>query len=1141
MRKPGDATLVPAGVVPSDSGRAPNPFEGEVASVPLPWSSMAIDFDDSLIQPAEPPSDTVKVALEAEPPKRSGRGERTRRLKAAVLNEPPELPETPTLGDLARGSAPRGTLMRFLTDSKLPRPVELKHVSGDHVFDDDGRHKHQGRYVIGQILGRGGMGVVRLVKDLDVGRSVAMKTVNAADPDVASLVQSLVTEAQTTGQLEHPNIVPVYELGALADGTVFYTMRAVSGATLKEVLHRLRNGDATTRQDYSERKLLAIFQQICQALHYAHSRGVVHRDIKPDNIVLGAYGEVHVLDWGIAYVLGRSNDPLARAGLVVGTPHYMAPEQAKGEIHKVDGRTDVFSLGVVLHEILTLSTPVTERGTERALEAVRALSTAPRPALRADGSALPDALADLCARTMAPRVEDRMATAGELAMRVEQYLEGTAERDRRSALATAEFAVGLQAYSSYFTLRSQREALASTLAERARRVHRWDPLPDKRALAEDEARAQLTSLEVSRAFTNTANHLHAVLGLEPEHAHARQCLANLYWSRFEDAERKAEVEDMVYFADLFLRFNDPVRGPLPMGAGRVTVRTFPEGGEISVYDFGASVPDPRTQGGNILGTAPLADVELPMGMYLLVARKEGYRNAQQAVFVRPGVHQKYLLAMPAWAAEEELVGRDGELGLLQYNLQRTVQGRELRRILVTGQDGIGKARLLAAFNAHVDQLDEIVQFFHAECHEHHMLVPYAPIRDALRIRAGVLPDDGTDAVRRRLRSMFLNALEPGLTDAPGLRAPVTSADHARVERVVEALLLIPGLDPEAGPITEPPFECRARIDLALVELMRLLTQVNPTVFYFQSVEYLDDASRRVLHLAPRELAGAPLFILGIGSDPDGKSNWDEHITLAPLGDTPTAAFLRNLLKGPLPLGLHDRIQRSSGGVPWLIVECIKRMVANGELIDLGGRFVLREGLPPAFPMTMLHARRQQLEGLPPPLVQALRVASAVGDTFWVEALETLGVPDAAALCDALVERELIRAMPHSRYRGTRAYTFRSSLFREVVYEAHNQNLEDLHRRIAAWLSDRWTHAGRGAVDVTEVAELARHYEIARDEERACHYFTRLGATAEAVGSVGIARECYLRALSSAPDAAARTAVEERLESNRRLSRVISDP
>jgi len=1039
--------------------------------------------------------------------------------------QPPRLDAS---DDGASGSVdtPAGTVVRFVGESKMPRPVELKAAGIPASFEPQRGRAAQGRYQIGQVIGRGGMGVVRLVKDLDLGRTVAMKTLNPGDPDAKMLVASLIAEGQTTGQLEHPNIVPVYELGVLPDGTVFYTMRRVSGSTLKEVLHRLRNGDRPTRLQFTERKLLSLLQQVCLALHYAHSCGVVHRDVKPDNIAVGAYGEVQLLDWGIAYMIGRVSDPLARPGLVVGTPHYMAPEQARGEIHRVDGRTDVFSLGVVLHEILTLCTPVVERGTERVLEAVRKLTVAARPEKRADGSAVPDALADICVRALAPNPENRMASAGELAERIEQYLEGSAERERRAALAMEEFAIGLQAYSTYMALRRQRETLTSDLERRRREVRRWDPVSLKRTLAEDEARAQLMSFESSRAFTTTANHLHAVLGLEPEHAHARSALANLYWTRFEDAERRGELEDIVYFADLFLRFNDSVRGPLPSGGGHITVRTFPEGGEVAVYDFGVGVPDLRSKPGRSLGTAPVEGIELPMGMYLLVARKEGYRHAQQAVFVRPGLHQKYLLNMPAWTAEEPLVGRDGELGLLEYNLERTIHGRELRRLLISGSDGMGKARLVAAFSEYIDSLDTIVQFFYAECHEAHELVPYSPVTAAIRNRAGLKPEDPPAAVRRQLRTLLRAAVESA--------GPASASDASRIEVLVETLLLVPGMAPPSPDMLPPTlhgdtaYELRDKLDLAFVEFMRLLTRVNPALFYFQGIEHLDDASLRVLQLAPRELAGVPLFIMGVRADGVTNTGWDELIALEPLTETPSAAMIRNLLKGPLPHGLHERILAVTGGVPWLIVDAVKRMVASGSLVEISGRHVAQEGLPPAVPLTMDQARRRQLEELPPALYAGLTVAAVTGDTFWLETLEALDIEDAARVCRELEEREFIRALPFSRYPGTRAFAFRSVFFREIVYDAiaDSERRPELHRRVAQWMT------GRSRGDIREVAELGRHEERGGNDQAALGHYLRLGDIARACAATGIARECYRQALANARTKSDQEALEQRLESVR---------
>lgn len=160
------------------------------------------------------------------------------------------------------------------------------------------------KYDVGKFVARGGMGMILSAKDRCIRRHVAMKVMTAKYPPTGDQILRFIEEGQVTGQLEHPNIVPVHELGVDAKGHVFYTMKMVRGHTLKDVLGGLRSGDPDTLCDYSLMHLLSIFQRICDGVAFAHSRGVIHRDLKPENIMLGDFGEVLVMDWGLAKVRG---------------------------------------------------------------------------------------------------------------------------------------------------------------------------------------------------------------------------------------------------------------------------------------------------------------------------------------------------------------------------------------------------------------------------------------------------------------------------------------------------------------------------------------------------------------------------------------------------------------------------------------------------------------------------------------------------------------------------------------------------------------------------------------------------------------------------------------------------------------------
>jgi serine/threonine-protein kinase len=254
-------------------------------------------------------------------------------------------------------------LRESLDDAPLIRPSSTKGL---------GHRDLSSRYQLVGELARGGMGAIFQGRDLELGRDLAVKVMREEHRDHPEMVRRFVEEAQIGGQLQHPGIVPVHELGRLPDGRMFIAMKLVRGRTLAALL-------AARRVPDEERtRFLAIFEQVCQTVAYAHSKGVIHRDLKPSNVMVGSFGEVQVMDWGLAKVLdqgGLVDDGRAlsasedasvirtwrdgselmesRPGSVLGTPSYMAPEQARGVMDTLDERADVFALGSILCEILT--------------------------------------------------------------------------------------------------------------------------------------------------------------------------------------------------------------------------------------------------------------------------------------------------------------------------------------------------------------------------------------------------------------------------------------------------------------------------------------------------------------------------------------------------------------------------------------------------------------------------------------------------------------------------------------------------------------------------------------------------------------------------------------------------------------------
>ncbi|MES2571636.1 MAG: protein kinase, partial [Verrucomicrobiota bacterium] len=251
------------------------------------------------------------------------------------------------------------------------------------------------KYRLMTTIARGGMGVIIQARDVRIRRTVAMKVMKTGTQFSRENVLRFVDEAQLTGQLEHPNIVPVYELGVDDQGEMFYAMKHVKGITLAEVLRGVRGNDERMVEKYPLTTLITIFQKICDAMAFAHSKGVIHRDLKPENVMVGAYGEVLVMDWGLAKNLtgarrsheeseGGSEAELIEMitqpmdgrgfetmhGLIIGTPPYISPEQARGELNKIDGRSDIYVLGGILYAILTLRAPVVGENVSELVEKI---------------------------------------------------------------------------------------------------------------------------------------------------------------------------------------------------------------------------------------------------------------------------------------------------------------------------------------------------------------------------------------------------------------------------------------------------------------------------------------------------------------------------------------------------------------------------------------------------------------------------------------------------------------------------------------------------------------------------------------------------------------------------------------------------
>jgi serine/threonine-protein kinase len=550
-------------------------------------------------------------------------------------------------------------------------------------------------------LGRGGMGRVALVRDHQIGRNIAMKQLLRIDSS-ADEVARFVREAQATGQLEHPNIVPIYDIGVAPDNGIFFTMKYVRGESLGHVLARLREGDAEAVETFTQTRLLQLFLQICNGVAFANAKGIVHRDLKPDNVMLGSFGEVLVADWGLAKRLDGTpqqrvmvqmgaqtfdtGELRTLAGYVYGTPAYMPPEQARGEIDRIDQRSDVYALGAMLYELLTLTPPQMTGDVRETLRRVASGEPVERPERRVAGRELPwrlpRELSAICMKALSPAMEDRYPTAKVLADDLQRFLEGRAVLAcpegpaRRAARYVARHRTKVAAAAAVLLV-AVAVALGSYeyygYAATARYVAEGDALLTDARRARDEAVAALPAggayvdeavsgrrLEVNREFRarvlQAVDRFESARSFDPDSARARAALGEAHMELWRTAESEDNRELMELHGREVERWLPGRYTTELAGEGRLRIAANVDGASAWIYRYrpvgknarlrpapydpatgetGEAPEDdaaPVASDANALGALPF-DRAMKPGEYLVVLKSEGYDDLLLPVVV----------------------------------------------------------------------------------------------------------------------------------------------------------------------------------------------------------------------------------------------------------------------------------------------------------------------------------------------------------------------------------------------------------------------------------------------------------------------------------------------------------------------------
>ena len=582
------------------------------------------------------------------------------------------------------------------------------------------------RYIVGESFAHGGVGAILSAHDRALSREVAYKVLLERRAAHAQYRSRFIREARLTAQLEHPNIVPVHDLGVDENGRLFFAMKRVHGRSLQEVLHALRLEDPKTLEEMTLPRLLSAFGQICQAIHYAHTRGVLHRDLKPANIMVGAYGEVLVMDWGLAKripALGESpiveeqtgpdpetilmgirdditgritalledlpgqselDDTLEAPGMselqspseeqsrrldqlvpvdtggslqhsedsdalgidgdsardfqtelgrVLGTPTHMSPEQARGLT--LDARSDVYGLGLILYEILTLRTAFAGPRPRAAMVAtVRADFLAPREA--APARAIDEDLEAICLRAMALSPGDRYATAWELFLQVEAFNQGRIEEERRVALARERVARAITVCGDLKLLRGRAEDAARRASALGATLKPWDPVEKKRDVWGLEDERDRLDLEHVRLSARVEELLREALRQHPENLDARRLLAEHTWERLQDADRAGNRRAAVQLEEDLRALDDP--GVVRLLDARAVLRLDADPPAEWVRLRRSLEIDRRLHPGpgEELGRTPVEALEIRPAPYLVEVGRKGKSTARLPIRLARG-------------------------------------------------------------------------------------------------------------------------------------------------------------------------------------------------------------------------------------------------------------------------------------------------------------------------------------------------------------------------------------------------------------------------------------------------------------------------------------------------------------------------
>ncbi len=994
-----------------------------------------------------------------------------------------------------------------------------------------------GPYEIIEEIGAGAMATVYRAYQPTMDRYVAVKAIDASHVRDDEAIARFQREARLIARLEHLHILPVYDFDGTHDPP-YIVMRYLEGGTVRDVL---------AQGPLPLDEVPYLIQQVGSALHYAHRQGIVHRDVKPANVLIDTEGNAFVSDFGIARILDKSarrGESLTMTGSSVGTPAYMAPEQIQGQA-SVDERVDIYALGALLFEMVTGELPFQGPGLVQLL--YQHLKD-PVPDPRTLRPELPPTLGSVIQQAMAKEPQDRYDTAEAFAAAAIEAI-GTG--------AAVPLAIRAAARASQQQILRQRESnreeIERTQAQfRATRGGAWRTPSSEGPSGEhqrnltvlsviaadyleivEEAEGGVAARQAVDALWDAAREIVAARGGQVYTCtdDSLQALWGAAGAREDDPENaiRAALDIRAALQELSASLPDAEGAagiPARFGLNSGTALLAPDGDDGAFTVSGATVSlanrVAQRADGEILitqdtyrGVLGVFNMRVasplrvrgrpePLPLYTVTAEKpRAFRRTEREI---EGV-------------ATEMVGRRAEIHMLQDVFDDAIEESETQVVTITGQAGIGKSRLLAEFDEWADLHPVTYRIFQGRATSAMTRRPYALVRDVMSFRFEILDSDPFEVIRDKLEegiALLTGSPNPEMAHMIGHLCgfDLTASEH------IKGLLI----DPQ---------QLIGRARQWFKRLFIATAALRPILIELEDVHHADDASLDLFNELVTEHQELPLLLVCLARPTllERRPTWGSghqlhhHINLEPLTRRESRLLAREILqKVPdLSKALRDRLVDQAEGNPFYMEEMVKMLIEDRVIViesDDTWRVEASRLENLRVPPTLDRLLQVRFDTLLYPEKLALQRASVVGRVFYDSAVAALDeadgshLEDVAGVLDLLAERGFIHARETSAFAGHTEYVFDQQMMRDSIYDKLlRQQARDYHAAVAGWLVEV---AGERVAEYYPL--IAEHYEKGGRVEQAARYLRLAGERSYAVGALADARAAFERALALLPEA-----------------------